>query len=83
MLNRRTLLAQAAGFAAAGVFAGKASAKSLPGIEMAAMRGSIDATEIGVQPGAVDDQSKAFARMLAEASDRDQPVFLPPGTYLA
>ncbi|RUY03926.1 TIGR03808 family TAT-translocated repetitive protein, partial [Mesorhizobium sp. M2A.F.Ca.ET.040.01.1.1] len=82
MLNRRTLLAQAAGFAAAGVFAGKASAKSLPGIEMAAMRGSIDATEIGVQPGAVDDQSKAFARMLAEASDRDQPVFLPPGTYL-
>ncbi|TIV26849.1 MAG: TIGR03808 family TAT-translocated repetitive protein, partial [Mesorhizobium sp.] len=59
-----------------------ASAKSLPGIEMAAMRGSIDATEIGVQPGAVDDQSKAFARMLAEASDRDQPVFLPPGTYL-
>ncbi|RUW60742.1 TIGR03808 family TAT-translocated repetitive protein, partial [Mesorhizobium sp. M2A.F.Ca.ET.067.02.1.1] len=53
-----------------------------PGIEMAAMRGSIDATEIGVQPGAVDDQSKAFAKMLAEASDRDQPVFLPPGTYL-
>ncbi|TIW51532.1 MAG: TIGR03808 family TAT-translocated repetitive protein, partial [Mesorhizobium sp.] len=70
MLNRRTLLAQTAGFAVAGLFAGKASAKSLPGIEMA------------VQPGAVDDQSKAFAKMLAEASDRDQPVFLPPGTYL-
>ncbi|OHV62682.1 Tat protein [Mesorhizobium sp. LCM 4577] len=82
MLNRRTLLARTAGLAAAGVFAGKASAKSLPGIEMAAMRGSINATEIGVQPGAVDDQSKAFARMLTEASDRDQPVFLPPGTYL-
>jgi len=82
MLNRRTLLARTAGFAVAGVFAGKASAKSLPGIEMAAMRGSIDATEIGVQPGAVDDQSKVFAKMLAESSDRDQPVFLPPGTYL-
>ncbi|CDX46268.1 conserved exported hypothetical protein [Mesorhizobium plurifarium] len=82
MLNRRMLLAQTAGLAVAGVFAGKASAKSLPGIEMAAMRGSINATEIGVQPGAVDDQSKAFARMLTEASDRDQPVFLPPGTYL-
>ncbi|MDG4893919.1 TIGR03808 family TAT-translocated repetitive protein [Mesorhizobium sp. WSM4976] len=82
MLNRRTLLAQAAGFAVAGVFSGKASAKSLPGIEMAAMRGSIDATEVGVQPRAVDDQSKAFAKMLAEASDRNQPVFLPPGTYL-
>ncbi|WP_224545691.1 TIGR03808 family TAT-translocated repetitive protein [Mesorhizobium sp. CA16] len=82
MLNRRTLLARTAGFAVAGVFAGKASAKSLPGIEMAAMRGSINATEIGVQPGAVDDQSKVFARMLAEASDRDQPVFLAPGSYL-
>jgi len=82
MLNRRTLLAGTAGFAVAGVFAGKASAKSLPGIEMAAMRGSINATEIGVQPGAVDDQSKAFAKLLGEASDRDQPVFLPPGTYL-
>ncbi|MBZ9762887.1 TIGR03808 family TAT-translocated repetitive protein [Mesorhizobium sp. CA8] len=82
MLNRRTLLARTAGLAVAGVFAGKASAKSLPGIEMAGMRGSINATEIGVQPGAVDDQSKAFARMLTEASDRNQPVFLPPGTYL-
>ncbi|TPJ77831.1 TIGR03808 family TAT-translocated repetitive protein [Mesorhizobium sp. B2-6-2] len=82
MLNRRTLLARTAGFAVAGIVAGKASAKSLPGIEMAAMRGSINATEIGVQPGAVDDQSKAFAKMLTEASDRDQPIFLPPGSYL-
>lgn len=82
MLNRRTLLARTAGLAAAGFLAGKASAKSLPGIEMAAMRGSINATEIGVQPGTVDDQSKAFAKMLAEASERDQSVFLPPGTYL-
>jgi len=82
MLNRRTLLARTVGLAAAGAFAGKASAKSLPGIEMAAMRGSINAVEIGVQPGALDDQSKAFAKMLTEASDRDQPIFLPPGTYL-
>ena len=82
MLNRRMLLARTAGLAVAGAFAGKASAKALPGIEMAAMRGSINAMEIGVQPGAVDDQSKVFAKMLVEASDRDQPVFLPPGTYL-
>ncbi|RWD59599.1 MAG: TIGR03808 family TAT-translocated repetitive protein [Mesorhizobium sp.] len=82
MLDRRTLLAQTAGIAVAGLFAGKASAKMLPGIEKAAMRGSINAIEIGVQPGALDDQSKTFAKMLAEASDRDAPVFLPPGTYL-
>ncbi|RUW72817.1 TIGR03808 family TAT-translocated repetitive protein, partial [Mesorhizobium sp. M1E.F.Ca.ET.063.01.1.1] len=48
----------------------------------AAMRGSINAVEIGVQPGTLDDQSKAFAKMLTDASDRDAPVFLPPGTYL-
>ncbi|RUU01976.1 TIGR03808 family TAT-translocated repetitive protein [Mesorhizobium sp. USDA-HM6] len=82
MLNRRTLLTQSAGLAAAGLLAGKASAKMLPGIEKAAMRGSINAIEIGVQPGALDDQSKTFARMLTEASDRDAPIFLPPGTYL-
>ncbi|RWM05287.1 TIGR03808 family TAT-translocated repetitive protein [Mesorhizobium sp.] len=82
MLNRRTLLARSAGFAAAGLLAGKASAKVLPGIEMAAMRGSINAIEIGVQPGALDDQSKAFTKMLTDASDRIAPVFLPPGTYL-
>ncbi|RRH93392.1 TIGR03808 family TAT-translocated repetitive protein [Mesorhizobium tamadayense] len=82
MLNRRTLLARTAGLAAAGLFAGKASAKMLPGIEKAAMRGSINAVEIGMQPGALDDQSKTFAKMLTDASDRDAPVFLPPGTYL-
>ncbi|RWD89912.1 TIGR03808 family TAT-translocated repetitive protein [Mesorhizobium sp.] len=82
MLNRRTLLARSAGFAAAGLLAGKASAKVLPGIEMAAMRGSINAVEIGVQPGTLDDQSKAFTKMLTDASDRNAPVFLPPGTYL-
>ncbi|RWH14749.1 MAG: TIGR03808 family TAT-translocated repetitive protein [Mesorhizobium sp.] len=82
MLNRRTLLARTTGLAAAGLLAGKASAKMLPGIEKATMRGSINAIEIGVQPGALDDQSKAFAKMLSDASDRDAPVFLPPGTYL-
>jgi uncharacterized secreted repeat protein (TIGR03808 family) len=82
MLNRRTLLARSAGFAVIGLTMGKASAKVLPGIEKASMRGSINATELGVQPGALDDQSKAFAKLLNEASDRDAPVFLPPGTYV-
>ncbi|AZO09141.1 TIGR03808 family TAT-translocated repetitive protein [Mesorhizobium sp. M3A.F.Ca.ET.080.04.2.1] len=82
MWNRRMLLAQTAGLAAAGILAGRASAKVLPGIETASMRGSINAIEIGVQPGALDDQSKSFAKMLSAASDRDAPVFLPPGTYV-
>ncbi|ANT50654.1 TIGR03808 family TAT-translocated repetitive protein [Mesorhizobium amorphae] len=82
MLNRRTLLTGTAGFAVIGLALGKASAKVLPGIEKASMRGSIDATELGVQPGAVDDQSKAFAKLLRDATEHDLPVFLPPGTYV-
>ena len=46
------------------------------------MRGSIDATDLGVRPGALDDQSKAFASMLQVASDRDLPLFLPAGIYV-
>ncbi|MGX5840609.1 TIGR03808 family TAT-translocated repetitive protein [Mesorhizobium sp. ArgA1] len=75
MLNRRALLKGTAGFAVLGLSLGKASAKT-------ATRGSIDAAELGVQPDAADDQSKPFARMLAEASERNMPVFLPPGNYL-
>jgi uncharacterized secreted repeat protein (TIGR03808 family) len=82
MLNRRTLLTGTAGFAVMGLSLGKAAAASLTGIEKASMRGSINATELGVQPGTFDDQSKAFAKLLRDANDRDMPVFLPPGTYV-
>ena len=75
MLNRRTLLKGTAGFAVLGLSPGEVLAKT-------AMHGSIDATEFGVQPDAVDDQSKAFTWMLAEASGRNAPVFLPPGNYV-
>jgi uncharacterized secreted repeat protein (TIGR03808 family) len=81
MLNRRNLLALAGtGFAAALVR--PAGAAGIDGVTTAAMRGSIDASELGVLPGALDDQSKAFARMLEVASDRDTPLFLPPGVYV-
>lgn len=83
MLNRRGFLAATAGFAAGGLaLPDRLLAAGRSGIELAAMRGSIDASNFGVRPGAFDDQSKAFARMLREASDRDAPVFLPAGTYV-
>lgn len=82
MLNRRKLLTGTAGFAVFGLSLGKAAAAGLTGIEKASMRGSINATELGVQPGTFDDQSKAFAKLLRDANDRDMPVFLPPGTYV-
>ncbi|RWE41925.1 MAG: TIGR03808 family TAT-translocated repetitive protein [Mesorhizobium sp.] len=82
MLNRRTLLTQSAGFAVMGLAHGKAAAATLTGIEKASMRGSINAAELGVQPGTFDDQSKAFAKLLRDANGRDMPIFLPPGTYV-
>ncbi len=51
-------------------------------LQNADMRGSINAAELGFRPGAFDDQSKVFERILNDASDNDQPVFLPPGVYM-
>ncbi len=46
-----------------------------------ALRGSLDATEAGIRPDALDDQSKIFAKLLAVASKSNQEIFLPPGEY--
>ncbi|TIU29836.1 MAG: TIGR03808 family TAT-translocated repetitive protein, partial [Mesorhizobium sp.] len=59
MLNRRKFLAGTTGFAVLGLSLGKAAATVLPGIENASIRGSINAADLGIQPGALDDQSKA------------------------
>jgi len=83
MLNRRSLLAGAAALPLAALARRvPAAAATLPGLENASMRGSIDSLEFGVRPGALDDQSRVFSRMLAKASDTDTPVFLPAGTYV-
>ena len=82
-MNRRGFLTAATGLIATGTLApGGVAADSLSGISTASIRGSIDATELGLIPGAFDDQSKTFARMLQKASDMDMPVFLPPGVYV-
>jgi len=80
MLNRRGFVMGLAAAAAGSSTA--ANALEVSGIENASMRGSIDSSEFGIFPGAIDDQSRAFARMLERAAERDTPIFLPPGTYL-
>lgn len=79
MLNRRSFLTAAAGVAA---ISPALAAQPLAGIQSAAMRGSINASELGLARGGLDDQSKAFNRMLQKASDADQSVFIPPGVYV-
>jgi uncharacterized secreted repeat protein (TIGR03808 family) len=82
MLNRRFFLGRAAAFAA-GAAALPALAASPPsGVQSAAMRGSISATDLGLAPGGLDDKSRAFNRMLQKASEADQSVFVPPGVYV-
>lgn len=82
MMDRRGFLKASAGVSVLGLaLPYSAAAAQRRGIELAAMRGSIDAAAWGVVPDAWDENSRAFNRMLAEAADRDMPVFLPPGVY--
>jgi len=81
MLHRRTFLAATTGFAAGGLSLPASASSPLAESALASMRGSINAGDLGVRPGAFDDHSRAFAALLARASDEDAAVFLPPGQY--
>jgi uncharacterized secreted repeat protein (TIGR03808 family) len=82
MLDRRKFLTATAGFAVGGLAMPAGAASLFADATLSSMRGSINATDLGVHPGAFDDQSKAFAAMLDKASDGDSAVFLPPGQYI-
>jgi len=60
-----------------------ALAQSAPqGLSLAELRGSTSALDFDVRPGALDNQSAAFQRMLDETARRGIPVFLPAGVYV-
>lgn len=82
MLNRRNLLAATAGVAITGFPAGRAAATSQYETDLTALRGSINATELGVTGDTSSDQSQAFAEMLRKAAESNSQVFLPPGNYV-
>lgn len=78
-MDRRSFLLGATGALAVPVVA---AAQDGAGVFNATLRGSINATELGVVPGALDNQSRTFQRMLDKASQRDLPVHLPAGPYV-
>lgn len=80
-MNRRRLLQATAGFAVLGL---SVPHRALADDDAAlrAVRGALNASEFGVVPDAVEDQSAAFARLLERAGADDAPVFLPPGHYV-
>ena len=51
-------------------------------LQEAKLRGSLNAVEAGMLPGAFDTQSRVFQDMLNQASDTDQAIYLPAGDYL-
>ncbi|MEP3045875.1 MAG: TIGR03808 family TAT-translocated repetitive protein [Roseibium sp.] len=50
-------------------------------MKVADLRGSIDSTELGLLPNAVDDQSAQFQNAVNRAVERGRALFLPAGTY--
>jgi uncharacterized secreted repeat protein (TIGR03808 family) len=78
-MHRRNFLKAAAAGLAMPFIVRTASAQML---QNASMRGAINPTDFGFLPDAPDDQSRKFAEILQHASDTNQPVFLPSGTYL-
>ncbi len=84
--NRRKFLTGLGGGIAA-ITAGSTStaiaAENVPLFQNASLRGSLDASQMGLRPGAWDDQSKVLQSVLERASEEDKPLFLPPGTYIA
>lgn len=79
--NRRRFLAVACG---AGLsLAGRpAIGQSGNTLQFAELRGSLDASSLGLRPGTSDDQSRVLSGILTQAAAERKPVFLPPGTYV-
>jgi len=77
-LHRRHFLGLLASAGLVPLVAGPARAA---GLATAELRGSINAVELGVRPGAVDDQSVALQNALNRAAELDRTLFLEPGTY--
>ncbi|MEX3008049.1 TIGR03808 family TAT-translocated repetitive protein [Hoeflea sp. TYP-13] len=79
MTTRRSLLLTASTALLGGLVAARAQT---PETRIAGLRGSLDAVDLGMRPGAADDQSRELNEILRSAAAERKPVFLPPGTYV-
>ena len=75
MVTRRLFLA-GIGFGAAAM---PVAAKAATPLFEVDLRGAIDASEHGIRPGAGDNKSRSFQKLLREAAEKNMPVFLPAG----
>ncbi len=79
-MDRRHFLTLTAG--AAAISAGSVHAQPQPPMVVAQLRGSLDVTQFGIRPGAVDDQSQGIQEALDAASAEDRTLFIPAGSYV-
>jgi uncharacterized secreted repeat protein (TIGR03808 family) len=83
-LDRRRLFAALAGAASAGAaMPARAREVSPPSETQSVPRAAIDATSLGLQPNAVEDQSTAFQRAIDHAAAARSVLQLPPGFFRA
>ncbi|WP_153769871.1 TIGR03808 family TAT-translocated repetitive protein [Labrenzia sp. CE80] len=76
-LSRRTFLAGTLGSTAL-CLSGTASSAA---IQIADLRGSMDASELGLVPNASDDQTALFQNAINRAVEKGRALFLPAGNY--
>jgi uncharacterized secreted repeat protein (TIGR03808 family) len=82
-MHRRQFLTLATTAALAPVLTAPARAAALASpIVTAQLRGSISGTELGLRPGAADDQSQTLQAAINTAAENDQTLFLAAGEYL-
>lgn len=86
MLHRRRFLTSALSVAALTAIprAALAQAPRLRGTIGVAdgTEGAVNGTELGLRPGALDDQTAVLQRAIEEAASRGRPLFLPGGRYV-
>jgi len=80
MLNRRLLLSSIASMGFCATASASIAAQLKP--SQSGLRGTIDISGYGVDPGTASDQSEAIDRLFKDAAQKGMPVFLPAGDYL-
>ncbi|WP_181702015.1 TIGR03808 family TAT-translocated repetitive protein [Chthonobacter albigriseus] len=77
-MDRRAFLFATAAAAVSGTVPAAAAPER---IDLVDLRGTLAATDAGVHPGAVDDQSVELQAAIDRAAAEAKPLFLPPGRY--
>lgn len=80
MISRRKLLLGLSS-ASCTLLLNTRSGRTAPAMSLTDLRGAIDAGAAGLRSGGGEEQTRKLRELIAQASQADQWVFLPPGRY--